>query len=194
MPGHRVRQPAGRGAGLGPASPAAPFLEPAVEPVHRRRRSRRRGSSASRPPRPSRRAPRPTCAPTPPARTPAAASPPAGHRSTGSRNPPGPNAASYAAGVTSPKRPRLTAPAPAPPQRCFTPRPVVGERGTRMVIGATEHRRLVIRDLVGAHRAEPGHLNSRRTSRHPSRESRNRRLHSCSSSRAVFALASGVSK
>ena len=193
MTSHRVGQPTGRGTGLGPASPAAPFLEPAVQPVHRRRsfdvedrvhrvrlalhaehRDRLMRRNHQLEPRPAR-LDQPVTArwDTEPARTERRLVRRRRHLTEQTQND---------RACTS------------PPQRCFTPRPVVGERGTRMIIGATEHRCLVIRDLIRAHRAEPGHLNSRRTSRHPSRESRNRRLHSCSSSRAVFALAWGVSK
>ncbi len=156
--------------------------------------SRRRGSNASHRRRRSRRAPRRTCARRRPARSRAAASPPAVPRSTGLGIPPGPNAASYAAWCDLTREAKTGRARATPTQWCLTTRAVVGERSTLVVIGAADHRRLVIRDLIGAHGAEPRHLNSRRTSRHHSRESHNRRLHSCSSSRSVVALARGVSK
>ena len=76
---------------------------------------------------------------------------------SGSRNPPGPNANRYASGVTSPSQAEAGGAGATPAQRGLAPRPVVVQGLAGMIVLAAQDRRLVVGDLVDAHRPEPRH-------------------------------------
>jgi hypothetical protein len=154
--GHRVGQPAGGGAQPGPAPPAAAILEPVVQPVHRgggldvEDRVHVLGSVDH---------------------------PEDRHALVGrdhqlEARPSGGNQPLPGDGMAEPAdaegrvvgvRGHLAGQAEAggagtgPPQGRLPAGAVVGERCTGVVVAAADDGRLVVGDLVGAHRAEPRH-------------------------------------
>ena len=156
MPRHRIGEPTRRSSGLNPSTATAPILEPAIQPLHRRRgldvedrvhvvgpvHDAENGDRLVR-----------------------------GHDEVES-GPSRRHQPLVGGWVAKPTRTEgclvargshLTAEAEAccagatPPQRRLTSRAVVGERCAGVVVLAADDRRLVVRDLGDAHRAEPRH-------------------------------------